>query len=52
MALARVQACAVAGLDGELVEVEVDIARGMPYFSIVGLPDAAVQEAKDHGRRQ
>ena len=50
MALARVQSCAVAGLDGELVEVEVDIARGMPYFAIVGLPDAAVQEAKDRVR--
>lgn len=50
MALAKVQSCAVAGLDGELVEVEVDIARGMPYFAIVGLPDAAVQEAKDRVR--
>ena len=44
MALAKVQSCAVAGLDGELVDVEVDIARGMPHFSIVGLPDAALQE--------
>ena len=50
MALATVQSCAVAGLDGELVEVEVDISRGMPYFAIVGLPDAAVQEAKDRVR--
>ena len=50
MALAKVQSCAVAGLEGELVEVEVDIARGMPYFAIVGLPDAAVQEAKDRVR--
>ena len=50
MELARVQSCAVAGLDGELVEVEVDISRGMPYFAIVGLPDAAVQEAKDRVR--
>ena len=50
MALAKVHSCAVVGLDGELVDVEVDIARGMPAFSIVGLPDIAVQEAKDRVR--
>ncbi|MCH8949902.1 MAG: YifB family Mg chelatase-like AAA ATPase [Chloroflexi bacterium] len=50
MALAKVQSCAVAGLDGELVDVEVDIARGMPHFNIVGLPDAALTEAKDRVR--
>ena len=50
MALAKVHSCAIVGLDGELVDVEIDIARGMPAFSIVGLPDAAVQEAKDRVR--
>ena len=30
MALAKVHSCAIVGLDGELVDVEVDIARGMP----------------------
>ena len=50
MPLAKVLSCAVAGLDGELVEVEVDIASGMPAFAIVGLPDAAVQEAKERVR--
>ncbi len=50
MALAKVLSCAVVGLDGELVEVEVDIAKGMPAFAIVGLPDAAVQEAKERVR--
>lgn len=48
--LAKVNSCAVVGLDGEIVEVEVDISRGMPHFSIVGLPDTAVQEAKDRVR--
>jgi magnesium chelatase family protein len=48
--LAKVNSCAVVGLDGEIVEVEVDIANGMPHFAIVGLPDAAVQEAKDRVR--
>jgi len=41
---------AVVGLDGELVEVEVDIASGLPAFTIVGLPDAAVQEARERVR--
>ena len=35
---------------GELVEVEVDIASGMLAFAIVGLPDTAVQEAKERVR--
>ncbi|MGI8927311.1 MAG: YifB family Mg chelatase-like AAA ATPase [Tepidiformaceae bacterium] len=49
--LARVLSCAVIGLDGELVEVEVDIARGnQPQTTVVGLPDAAVQESKERVR--
>src|SRR3989337_130051 len=48
--LAKVNTCAVVGLDGRLVEVEVDIASGLPAFTIVGLPDTAVQEAKERVR--
>jgi len=48
--LAKVLSCAVIGLDGELVDVEVDISRGEPKLTVVGLPDAAVQEAKDRVR--
>lgn len=48
--LAKVQSSAVFGLDGYLVDVEVDIAQGLPMFSIVGLPDLAVKEAKDRVR--
>jgi hypothetical protein len=33
------------GLDGAIIEVEVDISRGLPSFTIVGLPDTAVQES-------
>ncbi len=44
--LARVYSCAVIGLDGVIVEVEVDTAQGLPGMDIVGLPDAAVQESK------
>ena len=50
MPLAKVLSCAVVGLDGELIEVEVDVAYGNVTFQIVGLPDAAVQEAKEHVR--
>src|SRR3972149_7807755 len=44
--LARVYSCAVVGLDGVVVEVEVDLRRGLPKIIIVGLPDAAVQESR------
>ena len=48
--LAKVLACAVVGLEGAIVEVEVDIAPGLPSFTIVGLPDTAVQEARERVR--
>lgn len=45
--LARVFSCAVIGLDGVIVEVEVDTSQGLPSIVIVGLPDAAVQESRE-----
>ena len=45
--LARIFSCAVVGLDGILVEVEVDTGQGLPGMTIVGLPDAAVQESRE-----
>lgn len=45
--LARVWSCSLSGLEGELVQVEVDIHHGLPHTTIVGLPDAAVRESKD-----
>ncbi len=48
--LATARTCAVVGLDGYIVQVEVDISPGLPAFNIVGLPDAAVQEAKERVR--
>ncbi len=45
--LAMARSCAIIGLDGALIEVEVDIANGLTAFVIVGLPDAAVNEAKE-----
>jgi magnesium chelatase family protein len=38
------------GLDGILINVEVDINKGMPSFSIVGLPDASIKESKERVR--
>ena len=48
--LAKLTTCAVVGLEGELVQVEVDISQGLPAFNIVGLPDAAIQEARERVR--
>jgi len=48
--LAKVNTCAIVGLEGEIVEVEVDISQGLPAFTIVGLPDTAVQEARERVR--
>lgn len=48
--LAKVKTAAVIGLEGHLVDVEVDISSGLPALTIVGLPDAAVQEAKERVR--
>jgi magnesium chelatase family protein len=45
--LARVFSCAVIGLEGVIVEIEVDYGRGLPGMTIVGLPDAAVQESRE-----
>ena len=45
--LSRVFSCAVIGLEGVIVEVEVDYSNGLPAIIIVGLPDAAVQESRE-----
>jgi magnesium chelatase family protein len=48
--LANVSSCALQGLDGVIVEVEVDTSRGMPGLTVVGLPDAAVRESRERVR--
>lgn len=45
--LARVLSSAVLGVDAYTVEVEVDVASGLPAFMTVGLPEGAVRESKD-----
>ncbi len=48
--LSKTCTCAIIGLDGEIVEVEVDIANGLPSFTVVGLPDTSVQESRERVR--
>ena len=50
--LATVHSCATVGLDGHIVDVEVDFnpRAGVPSFTIVGLPDAAVKESRERVR--
>ena len=45
--LARVTSGAVLGVDAFLVDVEVDIASGLPCMNVVGLPDGAVRESRE-----
>src|SRR2546423_14086409 len=48
--LASVATFALVGLDSAEVTVELDLRRGLPGFTIVGLPDRAVREAKERVR--
>ncbi|MEE9274515.1 MAG: YifB family Mg chelatase-like AAA ATPase [bacterium] len=48
--LAKTHSAAMLGVDAYPVEVEVDLASGLPTYSTVGLPDAAVKESKDRIR--
>jgi len=46
----KVASGAVLGVDGYIVDVEVDISNGLPAFDIVGLPDSAVKESRERVR--
>ena len=48
--LSIVKSMSLEGLEGYLVEVETDIAGGLPSFNIVGLPDISIKEAKERVR--
>jgi len=48
--LAVLPAATLDGLEGRLIRVEVDVAPGLPGFTIVGLPDTALQEARERVR--
>ena len=44
--LAKLRSCAVVGLDGEEVTIEVDVSSGFPLFIMVGLPDKSIDESR------
>ena len=48
--ITKVKSCGLSGLAGYIVEVEIDLAMGIPAFDIVGLPDAAVKESRERVR--
>jgi magnesium chelatase family protein len=48
--LASIATFAIEGVDSKEVTVEVDVRRGLPAFTLVGLPDAAVREARERVR--
>ncbi|MCP3942125.1 MAG: YifB family Mg chelatase-like AAA ATPase [Desulfobacteraceae bacterium] len=48
--IAKVNSCAVCGIDAMVVEVEVDISFGLPVFNMVGLAEIAVRESKERVR--
>lgn len=48
--LAKINSAALSGIDGFIVEAEVDISNALPSFDIVGLPDTAVKESKERIR--
>lgn len=48
--LAKIFSSAIIGIDGCLLEIEVDVSPGLPQTTVVGLPDAAVKESKDRVR--
>ena len=48
--LARLESAAVLGVDAYPVHVEVDVGLGLPFFRMVGLPDASVRESRDRVR--
>ena len=48
--LSIVKSMALQGLEGYLISVQVDISSGIPYWEVVGLPDACVKESKERVR--
>lgn len=47
MSFAKIHSAQTHGITGQVVDVEVDLSKGLHLFSIVGLPDKAVEESRD-----
>lgn len=50
MSLGRIHSLSLQGLIGNLIDIEVDIADGIPSYSLLGLPDTSLQESRDRVR--
>lgn len=50
MALFSTQGLSLQGIAGRVVDVQADVANGLPAFTLVGLPDASLSEARDRVR--
>lgn len=50
MTLARTLAINLVGLKGEAIDIEVDVSNGLPSYSLLGLPDATLNESRDRIR--
>lgn len=50
MTVARTRSMALIGIAGAVVEIEADVSSGLPHFALVGLPDAALGEARERVR--
>lgn len=48
--LSRIKSMSLLGVDGYLVDVQVDVSGGLPSWEVVGLPDTSVREAKERVR--
>src|SRR5258706_15918219 len=48
--LASLRTATIFGVDACIVQVEVDVSFGLPFFTMVGLPDASVRESRDRVR--
>ena len=50
MSLARTLAINLIGLKGEVIDIEVDVSNGLPSYSLLGLPDATLNESRERIR--
>ena len=50
MSVATTQGISLTGLEGEIVQIEVDVSKGLPGYQLLGLPDAALNESRDRIR--
>ncbi|NLK43039.1 MAG: YifB family Mg chelatase-like AAA ATPase [Tissierellia bacterium] len=46
----NIKTCVLHGLNGNIIDVETDLSRGLPVFNIVGLPDTSIKESKERVR--